>query len=85
LISLFQFDKPFADAEWEAIDYIAQQNLAKEYYAVGDEKDVTLTDGETLTFVILGFNHDDLSDGTGKAKISICMKHLTAQPLIDTQ
>jgi len=85
LISLFQFDKPFADAEWEAIDYIAQQNLAKEYYAVGDEKDVTLTDGETLTFVILGFNHDDLSDGTGKAKISIGMKHLTAQPLIDTQ
>ena len=44
--------------------------------AVGQEKTITLTTGEEVTFVILGFNHDDLSDGGGKAGITFGMKGL---------
>lgn len=66
----------FADASWAEINEVAEADYATEAYKVGDKKDITLTDGEVLTFVILGFNHDDLTSG-GKAKISIGMENLT--------
>ena len=56
---------------------VAQAGQAATVFSVGDEKDITLTDGEVLTVVVLGFNHDNLTSG-GKAKMSIGMKHLTA-------
>ena len=43
---------------------------------VGMEKTITLSTGEEVTFVILGFNHDDLGDGSGKAGITFGMKDL---------
>lgn len=43
---------------------------------VGQERTITLSTGEEVTFVILGFNHDDLSDGSGKAGITFGMKNL---------
>lgn len=46
--------------------------------AVGQERTITLTTGEEVTFVILGFNHDDLTDGSGKAGITFGMKNLLA-------
>lgn len=46
--------------------------------ALGQEKTITLTTGEEVTFVILGFNHDDLEDGSGKAGITFGMKNLLA-------
>ena len=46
--------------------------------AVGQERTITLTTGEEVTFVILGFNHDDLADGSGKAGITFGMKNLLA-------
>ena len=45
---------------------------------MGDETNIELTTGEVITVVILGFNHDDLADGSGKAPISIGMKNLLA-------
>ena len=66
----------FADASWSEINEVAQAGYAAEVFSVGDEKDITLTDGEVLTVVVLGFNHDNLTSG-GKAKMSIGMKHLT--------
>ena len=66
----------FENATWKRINEIAQAGDAERFFAVGDEKDITLTDGEVLTVVVLGFNHDDLTSG-GKAKMSIGMKHLT--------
>lgn len=46
-----------------------------EYYNIGDEKTITLSTGENVTLVILGFNHDDLTSG-GKVGISIGMENL---------
>lgn len=52
--------------------------------AVGDEKTIVLSTGEEVTFVILGFNHDDLADGSGKAGITFGMKGLLSTKYIIT-
>lgn len=44
-------------------------------YHVGDEKQ-SFVGIESVTLVILGFNHDDKTDGTGKAGITWGMKNL---------
>lgn len=63
---------------WSRISEISESGKAQEYFSVGDEKTIELTTGEQVTLVILGFNHDDLSDGSGKAGMSIGMKNLLA-------
>ena len=65
------------DCSWETIAALSQSGKAAELFAVGDEKDITLTTGEQVTLVILGFNHDDLTAG-GKAGITFGMKNLLA-------
>lgn len=67
----------FASAGWGDIARIAASGEASKYFHVGDEKTITLSTGEEVTFVILGFNHDDLTAG-GKAPITIGMKNLLA-------
>lgn len=68
--------------EWAQIALMADQISKGEKtpeelgLAVGQEKTITLTTGEEVTFVILGFNHDDLADGSGKAGITFGMKGL---------
>lgn len=63
-----------ADNDWATIAAVSEAGLASTYWSVGDEKDITVN-GETLTLVIMGFNHDDLASG-GKAGITFGMKHL---------
>ena len=65
-----------ADATWEQINQVSQAGTASNYWAVGDEKTFTLSTGEAVTVQILGFNHDDLADGSGKAGITFGMKNL---------
>lgn len=65
------------DCSWETIAALSQSGKAAELFAVGDEKDITLTTGEQVTLVILGFNHDNLTAG-GKAGITFGMKNLLA-------
>ena len=67
----------FASAGWGDIARIAASGEASKYFHVGDEKTITLSTGEEVTFVILGFDHDDLTAG-GKAPITIGMKNLLA-------
>ncbi len=70
--------KLLEDYSWEEIAMISESGLASQYFSVGDEITITLSTEEEVTFVILGFNHDDLSDGTGKAGITFGMKNLLA-------
>lgn len=65
------------DCSWETIAALSQSGKAAELFNVGDEKDITLTTGEVVTLVILGFNHDNLTAG-GKAGITFGMKNLLA-------
>ena len=68
----------FADADWKTIAAISSTGKASEYFSVGDEKTITLSTGKAVTLQILGFNHDDLADGSGKAGITFGMKNLLA-------
>lgn len=63
-----------ADNDWATIATVSESGKASTYWSVGDEKDITVG-GETLTLVIMGFDHDDLAGG-GKAGITFGMKHL---------
>ena len=65
----------FANASWEEIADISEAGNASEYFKVGDEKTIELSTGDQITLVILGFNHDDLTNG-GKAGMTIGMKNL---------
>ena len=83
----------FADASWEYIAQIAESGNASKVFSLGDVKevDIVIKDGtlRTIPFQIVGFNHDDLADGTGKAGISVVsvpavdMYMLSAKPFDD--
>ena len=62
------------NATWEQINTIANAGFADTYWNVGDEKNIVVS-GETLTLVIVGFNHDNLETG-GKAAITFGLKNL---------
>ena len=66
------------NADWGTIAKISAAGKASEYFNVGDEKTISLTTGESVTLQILGFNHDDKADGSGKAGITFGMKNLLA-------
>lgn len=76
--TLLEQSVSFAQDSWEIISAVSATGQAIDYYSVGDEKDIEI-DGVQYTFLILGFNHDDLSDDTGRAGISIGMKNLLAK------
>ena len=68
----------FATDSWETISAACKDGSYKTVYSVGDTKDITLSTGETITVAIMGFDHDDLSDGSGKAPITLGMTELMA-------
>lgn len=59
----------FATASWKQIAEISAAGKAKTYFKIGDTK-VVKFDNEEITIAIAGFDHDDLSDGSGKAGIT---------------
>lgn len=77
LPTLLSTDFSFEKASWSDIAALSESGSADKYFSVGDEKTISLTTGEQVTLVILGFDHDDLTSG-GKAGMSIGMKNLLA-------
>ncbi len=77
LPTLLSTDFSFEKASWSDIAALSESGSADKYFSVGDEKTISLTTGEQVTLVILGFDHDDLTGG-GKAGMSIGMKNLLA-------
>lgn len=77
-----------AACTWEQINRIGAAGKQADYFAVGDEKPITLSTAEVITLQIIGFNHDNLSGGTsGKAPITFGFKSCmnTAQQMNPTQ
>lgn len=66
----------FANGSWADIVRVANAGEAKNYFAVGDTRTMNLGFA-TTEVMILGFDHDDLADGSGKAAISIGMVNTT--------
>ena len=60
----------FAGGSWADIAAVSEAGKAAEYFAVGDTKIIN-ADGKDITLRIIGFNHDMLADGSGKAGITI--------------
>lgn len=79
LITVYEAETPrsFATDTWAQISVACQDGTYKTLYAVGDTKDIELSTGETITVAIMGFDHDDLSEG-GKAPITLGMTELLA-------
>ena len=63
----------FATSTWEdIIDAINKGNISS--FAIGDTRTETMTlfsSSRTVKLKIIGINHDDLADGSGKASLSI--------------
>ena len=68
------YDPILGNNTWEQINEVANEGIAASVWSVGDEINTTVLDGETITCVILGFNHDTLSDGSGTAAITFGMR-----------
>lgn len=74
----------FGENSWATISQVSQtiasqgmtsaQVLANYRWSLGDTKNITLSNGETISVRIIGFNHDTLSsDHTSKAGITLQM------------
>ena len=69
-----EFD--FATVSWARLAEISETGDAEKYCAIGNEKALTYSYGGTTYSTkarIIGFNHDSLSDGTGKAGITFAI------------
>ena len=69
------FSTTLADNTWEEIDQACTLGVAPSVWEIGDTKSITyegfgMGGSKTIDVAIIDFNHDDLSDGTGKAVIS---------------
>lgn len=64
----------FATSSWADIARVSEAGEAEQYFKLGDTRNISIGSGKTLTFEIIGFNHDNLSNGTGKAGLTIATK-----------
>lgn len=69
------YDPVLANNSWEQIANASEAGVASTIWNVGDTKDI-IVGSETLKVEIVGFNHDDLADGSGKAGITFGLKNL---------
>lgn len=60
----------FADNTWEAIIYACQNKMVPDTWRVADSKPMTIT-GEDYQIDIIGKDHDDYADGSGKAPLTL--------------
>ena len=77
----------FANASWEQIAEISASGEASSRFAIGDTKTIALDFSgtvENLKISIIGFDHDDLADGSGKAGISIALIQCAASSVLGT-
>lgn len=70
------YSEVLSENTWAQIaEAVANNDPIVDSWQIGDTKDEVVA-GETLTFVIVGKDHDDKSDGTGKAKLTFGMTQL---------
>ena len=88
-VGVTEFPDVLSQASWAQIAQASELGIASSLWSVGDEKTIYLApedgglpekpdDTNTLTLVIMGFNHDDKADGSGKAGITFGTKNLMA-------
>lgn len=68
----YLYEPNFADNTWAQIIETCQRKIIPPSWAVGNQKAMTI-DGTDYLIDIIGFNHDDYADGSGKAPITFQM------------
>lgn len=68
--------RAFRDYSLNELSEMIDEGNASKLLNVGDERDIELITGEKITVVILGFDHDNKADGSGKAAITLGLKNL---------
>ena len=71
----FTADPVFANNTWEHIVMACQLNEVPETWSVGDQKEITI-DGWEYAVDIIGKNHDEYADGSGKAPLTFQLHHV---------
>ena len=70
-LDLHYFDPVLEHESWARIAQASKQGVAPQVWQVGDTKDIYDAKGAYHnTAVIIGFDHDELADGSGKASIT---------------
>lgn len=70
---LFPMSLPMTNLDhisWGRVNEIAAAGKAREYFALGATKKDYMKNGFVATYQIIGFDHDDLADNSGKAPLS---------------
>lgn len=62
----------FADNDWATVIDAVQKNKVPDTWVVGDQKAMTIN-GKSYAIDIIGKNHDEYSDGSGKAPLTFQM------------
>ena len=78
------FSTTLADNTWEEIDQACTLGLAESLWEIGDSHDLMFlidngpggTVESAIPTVLIAFDHDDLSDGSGKAKLTFACRTL---------
>lgn len=76
---VFPLNLPLHDLDsipWSLINDIGLAGSADKFFALGATKTDHMKNGFNAVYQIIGFNHDELADGSGKAPISWDMKAL---------
>lgn len=68
----------FADATWEQIIEACETNTVPDTWEIGDQKAMTIN-GTDYLIDIIGKNHDEYSDGSGKAPLTFQMHDCYAE------
>ena len=68
----YPYEANFADNTWEQIIAACQKKIVPPTWKVGDQKAMTIG-GTDYLIDIIGINHDDYSDGSGKAPFTFQM------------
>lgn len=63
-------DEILANADFLTIAEICDAGLESQVFEIGDSTKFKLATGEEIELEIIGFRHDDLADGSGKAAIT---------------
>lgn len=79
-ITPIEWSSVLAENSWEQIDSACTQGVAQSLWEIGDEHSLVYN-GQDVNAVILNFNHDTLSDRSGKASITFGTKMLISSSI----
>lgn len=78
-LTIIVADSTLENNSWSKIAKVSESGLANKLWSIGDAKALDFGSGYgSFSFRIVGFNHDDKADGSGKAGITFGMHYVHA-------